>query len=133
MDANVSLAENKAFAERIFDRIKDGLGDLMSDAELKVLLDRAIEEAFFKPRRTGPDYNPTHHPPYFVEMVRDLMKEAVEKQVKEHFTANAELIKEQVAETLQQGIGQAVLKALAAQWQDPLFQLEHNLRAKGLL
>jgi hypothetical protein len=129
-----SLTENKAFAERIFDRIKDGLGDLMTDGELKVLLDRAVNEAFFT-ERTVPDghYGTKKVPAHFVEMTRELLKAQVQEQVNAYFEANHEEIKEKVAEVLQQGIGQAVLKAIEAQFSGPLFSLQHQLVQKGIL
>ena len=96
-----ALTENKAFAERIFDRIKDGLGDLMTDDELKILLNRAVDEAFFKDRTVPNGYHGTRQEPaHFVEMTRDLLKKEVQQQVTEYFEANREAIKEKVAEVL---------------------------------
>lgn len=129
-----SLTENKAFAERIFERIKDGLGDLMTDAELKVLLHRAIEEAFFTPRTENYGYSNTRQiPSYFVEMTRDLLKGQVQALINEYFEANRDDIKVQIAGVLQEGIGKAVLSAIQMQMQMPLQQLQSALYSKGLL
>jgi hypothetical protein len=133
-DTASALTENKAFAERIFDRIKDGLGDLMTDEELKILLNRAVHEAFFKDRTVPNGYNGTRQEPaYFVQMTRDLLQKEVQAQVTEYFEANREALKEKVAEVLQQGIGEAVLKAISYELQAPLFSLQSSLSAKGLL
>jgi hypothetical protein len=131
-----SLTENKAFAERIFDRIKDGLGDLMTDDELKVLLDRAVDEAFFKPR-TVPDGRwgdrTREVPAHFVTMTRELMDKQVQQQVNDYFETHADEIKEKVAEVLQQGIGDAILSSIKYKLLDPLMALQSSLAAKNLL
>jgi hypothetical protein len=133
-DTTSALTENKAFAERIFDRIKDGLGDLMTDDELKILLDRAVHEAFFK-ERTVPNghYGTKQEPAYFVQMTRDLLQKEVQAQVAEYIEVNRDAIKEKVAEVLQQGMGEAVLKAISFQLQAPLMSLHSSLASKGLL
>jgi hypothetical protein len=131
-----SLAENKAFAERIFDRIKDGLGDLMTDDELKVILDRAVEEAFFKPRLEPIDRwsSATKEiPSHFVTMTRELMDKQVQQQVNAYFEAHADEIKEKVAEVLQQGIGDAILSSIKYKLLDPLMALQSSLASKNLL
>jgi hypothetical protein len=131
-----SLTENKAFAERIFDRIKDGLGDLMTDDELKVLLDRAVNEAFFKPRLEPIDRWSSvtkEIPSHFVTMTRELMDKQVQQQVNDYFEAHADEIKQKVADVLQQGIGAAVLAAIASQMQQPISALHAALASKNLL
>ena len=44
------VAQAKTLQERVGDRIRDQIGDLMTDADLKQLVDKALHEAFFTQR-----------------------------------------------------------------------------------
>lgn len=44
---NTSVNTHKTLQERVGDRIRDQIGDLMTDADLKLLVDKALDEAFF--------------------------------------------------------------------------------------
>ena len=92
-------------------RIKDSIGDLITDAELKALVDKGLQEAFFAKRYETINYNQVEKPPVLVDIIKTLMessvREAVGEWVKEHPTE----IKSAVSDVIQQGVGSAVIQA----------------------
>lgn len=61
------IETSKDFQDRVFEKIRADIGNLMTDAELKSLLHAAMSRAFFEPivvkDRYG--YNNQENPPHF--------------------------------------------------------------------
>lgn len=79
------IVNSSTFQQRMFERIRESMGDLLSDDDLKEILHRTVEETFFKDRVIpGAYYNskPTIEPSEF----KALVSEAVQPQVKEVVT-----------------------------------------------
>ena len=57
------IATTKSFQDRMKDKIREGIGDLLTDDDLKVLIDKGIDDVFFTTRYTGESYNRKEHPP----------------------------------------------------------------------
>lgn len=136
------IATNNTFAERMFERIKSQMGELMTDEELKTLLDKAVNEAFFKPGRktVGDGYRREEvtTEPRFVELVR----EQIDAQVKNYaqscvtawFNANPNIFKECVDAAIAKGFTKVVMDQINVHMVGPLHQLSmsvDNMRRNG--
>ena len=103
--AETPIATTTAFQQRMFEKIRDSIGDLMTDAELKTLLDAAIQEAFFKPQVTNRDGYGRNEmaPSLLVQETQKLLKERFDTQLREYMEAHADEIAKAIDEVLSKG------------------------------
>lgn len=129
MNTQVQPAQN--FQERMFARIKENMGDLMTDEELKKLLERAVEDAFFKPREELDRWGARSgtKPPLFVETVQTLMKDRVDAQVKAWLDEHPDEVHKLIKDTLDQGIVRILMDWFESKTSWPMQQLAQNVEA----
>ena len=125
------LTENKTFEQKMMDKVKDSIGDLMSDDDLKKIVDKGMEEVFFKERMetTGSGYhsNTTSKPPLVESMLKELMTEKVRKAVEDNIASNADAITKQIDKVIKDGINEAITSAMNAAFNNSLSQLQFNI------
>lgn len=102
------------------------MGDLMTDEELKKILETSIQKAFFEPRKVIQDPGTYHartieKEPYFVELVRDHLKPSVEKMLGDWFRENEGRIAEMLDMQFKKGVVGMVVGAI-----DSLFENKLN-------
>ena len=130
-----AVTENTTFQEHMFARIKDSMGDLMTDEELKAITERAVSEAFFKKRTIteGSGYHSKNveKESMFVEMIREETKARMESLVKAKIDAwlveNPEAMEKAVDTVIQAGVSKTVLSHLDTMLQQPLWGLRQSL------
>lgn len=122
-------------ADKVFEKVKDQLGDLITQEDLKPLVERAVNEAFFTPRGYKNNYGSwvDQGPPRFVELIEGAMKEAVSVAVKAEFAAKPNLIPDALDRAIAKGFTAMVLGAVDDMARGPMYELANNLRSKGLL
>jgi len=79
--SQTAIDKPRTLQERVGDRIRDQIGDLMTDADLKLLVDKALQEAFFTPVELPQQHwnSPKEYAPAFaVKHVRELLTERVD-------------------------------------------------------
>lgn len=126
----------KTFEEKLKARIKDSIGDLISDDDLSKLVHRGVEDIFFKPRpnpaRTY--YNSTSVPETIPPLLHELVKEALQPAVKEVVEKwvhdNRTAMKDTVQEVVSSGVGKAVLVAMSRQFEEPLLRFQSEVYTK---
>lgn len=125
---NTAVNTTQAFQERMFARMRDSMGDLMTDDDLKALLERAVEEAFFKPR-TVPDghYGTKQVEPLFICMIRDEVKAQVAGVVSTWVRENPDKVNEALDKVIQAGIVGMVETWFASKTSWPLQQLANQI------
>ena len=127
------IVQNKTFEQRMKERIRDSIGDLISDEDLSKMVDRSLEEVFFKeranPKRTS-YYNsgePDTLPPLLHEIVKSAMTEQVSEAVKEYIANNREQVNDTIKTVLERGMGNALISALNGVFSTQLASLQVNL------
>ena len=113
-----ALTNPLSFEDRLRDRLRANIGDVMSDEDLAGLVERGLDDLLFKERlrkeRRG-GYNPetTYDPPLLQELLmaelRPLLKQAVADWLAEH----QDEVMAAFDQTMEQGLGQAMLTAFA--------------------
>ncbi len=128
------MTTNQSFQERMFERIRSQMGDLMTEVELKALVDTAMQKAFFEPQvkkdRWG---DKTEHPSQFMVMLKESMQEQVAKEIKEWLSTHPEEVAKAIDETLAKGMFGLIQQYIEAAASGPMMTLANNLRAKGVL
>jgi hypothetical protein len=127
------IVESKTFEQRMKERIRDSIGDLISDEDLTKMVDRSLEEVFFKPR-PNPKYasyynagEPATIPPLLHELVKEVMEANVQAAVREWIGSNQEEVNATIQQVIQEGIGAAILKALDNMFSYQLSNFQANI------
>jgi hypothetical protein len=114
-DSKNAAAEAEAlFQEKMKERMRTAMGDLMPDEVLAGIVARGIEEAFFKKRTksNGYGYPTVEYDSWIVEHLTQVAEAEVRKQVTQWIASNSEKITATVEGVLHDGIGAAVVRSL---------------------
>ena len=114
------------FEERMRARIRESIGELMSDEDLAKIVDRGLEEVFFQPRGKG-GYNQEPRPPLIHDIVRDVLGLQVQKEVAYWVQTHNDEVKEILKQVLEEGVGLAVMSALKSMFANDLMTLGHSI------
>ncbi len=127
------------FQTRMFNSIRDKMGDLMTDDELKKVLETAVQKAFFDPRhvKTGDWRQETREiEPLFVELVRAHLKPGVEKMIGDWYRENEDKIAAMMVEQFKGGVAAIVIRTFDSFFANHLatmqMNMEQSLRNLGL-
>lgn len=126
------ITTNKTFQERMFEKIRDQMGELLTEDELKQLVDQAVNKAFFEERRTRSGYHDEIKPALFVEMMQTELKARVGKTLEQWIADNSEIITQTIEKVIQEGITKAVMQTLEWRMNWPLQQFADQLKSKGV-
>ena len=77
------IEKTKSFQERMKDRIKKDIGELMTDDELSAIVERAVNEIFFKPRIVKDGCHHQNGKDYFIskdKTARGVIKQVIDKK-----------------------------------------------------
>lgn len=124
---STDIEKQKTFEERMKSRIRDSIGELMTDEELSKIVNRVTEEVFFKPIKLGEGYQMKEHPPFIHVIIKELLTDSVRDLIKEYFEQNKTGITETIRQVIKEGLGSAVLSAINNQFQQSMFSFEQNI------
>lgn len=128
------IATTQAFQERMFAKIRDQMGDLMTDDDLRKLVDAAMQKAFFEPRtESNGHYGTKQVPPLFVVLITDLMREEVAKAVTQWVRDHPKDVSASITAAIEKGVAGMVMASFESRVFGPLQTFDSALRAKGLL
>lgn len=141
-----AVAEASTFQERMFERIKSQMGELMTAEELKALVEKATHEAFFKTRTVvleGYPRRTEEREAAFVELMREELRSAMTSRanalVEQWFKDHPDIFQQSLNAAIEKGFAQVVLghinNVLAAPLQNlgaEVWQLNQRLNSRGL-
>lgn len=112
MSADIQPA--KSLQERVSDRIREQIGELLTDDDLKKLTEAAVKQAFFAPRVLMRDYGREElQPPLIISTVENLLQPAVNAEVAAYLKTHGDEIKKHIDDAVGRGI-----VTLIQQWLD---------------
>lgn len=96
----------KTLQERVGDRIREQIGDLLTDDDLKRLVETALHDAFFKEVVVKDTWGSVREvkPPPITAIVRNLLKERVDQAATEWLAAH----KDEFAKHIDDAIGRGI-------------------------
>ena len=128
------IAATQAFQEKMFTRIREQMGDLLTDEDLKRLVESAMQKAFFEEVKHYDQWNrATVEPPVFVKAVKELTETRVRVAVSNWLEAHPEEVTKVIDECIARGIIGIVAHHFDSLLQEPMRVLAENLRQKGIL
>jgi translation elongation factor EF-G len=125
------VEKTQTFEEKMKARIKDGIGDLLSDDEVKKLIDRGMEEVFMKDQiiRDTQGYSSRDKikPCLLHEIVKEMMQPAVNEAVKAYILEHPEEVQAAVTKVIEDGMGKAVLSGINNFFSSSLFNFQNQV------
>jgi len=125
------IAKAESFEERMRSRIKESIGELITDEELSKLITRGIEEVFFQEReikKSRYSYsNPEFGPPLIHEIIKDLIGKTVEDKISLWIDANKEEVVKNINNIISLGLGNALVNAITMKFNNDLITFQANV------
>lgn len=122
-----AIVEQKSFQERMKDRIKNSIGELMTDEELSEIVRRAMEEIFFKPIKLQDGYYTKEAPPFVHQLLKEIMLDDVKTAVSKYIDEHKEEVEKTIQDVISLGMGKALVNAISFQFSSELMNFESNL------
>ena len=119
------LAVPGTFAERIRDRLRELIGDVITDDDLTRFIERGIEEEFFHTQKDS--YGRNTGKPIVHSMVRECLFEAMEKAVRRWLRDHEAEVMETVREEIEKGAAHAMMNGLNSAFKENFEQLARNI------
>jgi len=121
------IATTQNFQERMFERIKDQMGDLLSEEDLKVILERSIEKAFFEPQTYERGYRTEVEQSPFVKMIERELHSRVHTIADKWMSENKDRIEELIRDCLGKGFTKLITDYLDNKMGWHVHQLQESL------
>lgn len=123
-----------SFEDKLKARIKDQIGELMSDEDLKKLVHGSMNTIFFA-KRTNPKYSaygygqsePPELEPLLHEIVKEVLKPSVTAAVNAWVKEHPEDVAKAVTDVMTQGVGAALVSAVSTMFHGDLLSLQSNI------
>lgn len=101
-----AVIQSQSFEERVYEKIRTDIGSLMTDEELKKLVEKSIERMFFT-ERTVAGHNSWDRgnklPPLIFEAVQKALEAKINEQVKQYVLDHSEFYTKAIEDALGKG------------------------------
>ena len=130
MTETTAITTPQTFQERMYGRVKELLGELLTEEEAKQLVDKAIQDALFSSKKIYNSYGSLvrEEPPQFVELVKNeiepIVKNAVDKWIVEH----QEDINQTIEKVIQDGILSACYRSFEEHMKKPMWNFQSQIQ-----
>lgn len=127
------LTAQALFQQKMMDRIRNDIGMLLPDVVLKDMVEKAVHQTFFekRPKPGASSWDKEQYlPPLLQVILKELLSEHVKLAVDTWLKENANTVKEQVAKTVTDGVGMAMVRAISSAFQTPLQQFQTDVMLK---
>lgn len=98
--------------ERLKDRLRESMGELITDDDLLSYVRKGIDNVFFQPRSTKKGYGYETKKPLIHEMVEKVLSERMEKAVRAWMQENHEEVAKAMNRAIVQGAGMTMIRAI---------------------
>ena len=104
----------------------------MTDEELKDLVNRGLEEAFFRERKVTTDSwgHTKIEPPFLHEILKELMIESVDKHVSEFINEHPDDVMKAIKEAHSLGMGNAIMLAITNKFQMDFIKFQTSIEQR---
>lgn len=129
------VATVQSFQERVGSMIRSQIGELMTNEEIKSLVDKAMQDAFFTEREVKTDQwgRTKIEPPYAVELVTELLREEVRAAAVAWLRENPEAVQEAIKGAIGKGVMDLLTTALNNHFFGAFEAFRNDLRNKGFV
>jgi len=126
------IEKSMNFEDKMKERIREGIGDLITDEELSKIIDAGIREVFFtKELIHSSGYGPVKYKPSLIETVirEELDLHGRAKEVcKEWMTEHSDEITDIVDGLLRDGVGNLMMNTISEMFQSSLTAMKYDIQ-----
>jgi hypothetical protein len=133
---STELAASTEFQQRMFEKIRENIGNLLTDAELKKIIETAMQKAFFEERidnERSDNWRSYKKPALMVESIEKLLKERVDAAITQWISEHKDEVEKIVSEIVGKGVAGLlqiyIMNIMAPGWT----ALQNSLRDKGII
>lgn len=119
-----------SFEEKMRERLRESIGELLSNEDLRKLIITGVNDVFFTEHEIGNGYNKKVSPALVQSMVKEYIKPMVEEEVQNWIKEHSEEIKEEVNRMVNEGAGYHMIKGIEAFFKDSFENLGRDIRYK---
>lgn len=120
----------KTFEVRMKERIKDSIGDLISDEDLSKIVEAGVKDAFFAPRKRTDGYRTVEDQPLIHNILAECLSKAVNEHVKNWVANHPEEIATIVKKYVDDGIASAVIGSINSMFTNVMFNFQQNMELR---
>ena len=126
------LTPQQTFQQKLEERIRKDIGELMPDEALSKIVASAIEKAFFEERVIEGRYFSDRQieVPWIVKIMRELLDARVNEAVKKWMFENDEKVRDMIAERFDVGIAKASISAIDSLFREEFDELRYKFEGK---
>ena len=120
----------RSFQEKISDKIKESIGDLITDEDLKPLVEKSIEQLLTEDRivpRGGSSYGNDTLPPLLQEILMPILRTQISKAVDAHIAEHPEIFTSFIEGAIKDGFLQMMIIHLNNRLNMPLMDFQQKV------
>ena len=125
------LTNATTFQERMFERVRESLSELLTAEEAKALVEKAIEQSLFQQEMLYDSYKSRQigvKPSRFEALVKEAVEPAIKTAVTEWLAEHHEEVKASIQGVVEQGIASTVVKVFKDEMSRPLWEMSSKLQ-----
>ncbi len=132
MTQSAELATPMSFQDRLKERLRDSIGELLSDDDLTALVERGIDEVFFQPRyvRRPGSYSSQELPPLIHEVVKEVLSVQMREAVERWLLAHEDEVKQALGDCVKEGAGLALLRGMNSFFAESMTRMQYDVANK---
>jgi hypothetical protein len=126
---NTDLTAQQSFEEKLVDRIRKDIGELMPDAVLEEIVGKATHKVFFESKVVRDRYGSMDREEAPVmAVVRDLLDKRVAECVREWIADNEDKVLDTIGDLVAGGIVASVARSINSLFSQPMWELDQKIR-----
>ena len=129
---DTQIVKSQTFEEKLGERIKKDIGDLIPDKDLQEIVKQAMHKAFFHEKVIYDKFHRETHReiPFIIEHVKDLIEDRVDKQIKSWMAEHDKAIMKMINDKIEEGIMGVCMRSFTALMQPDMNQLGYAVESK---
>jgi hypothetical protein len=126
------VSPQQSFEEKLMGRIRDSIGELMSDEDLKRIVEKGIDRALFERQSSGDSWNKKVEPSLVDKAVQQFLAERMRAAVDAWILANPEKLDKAVNDAIVLGAGGCLLEAFNEKFRNAMFGMQEQMKQQLL-
>lgn len=134
MSDDKQVVPTQSFEERMKARIRDGIGDMMTDDELATIVRKGVEDAFFKPGTETRGYTAYSTPSLIHGIVKELLSDSIKQHAATYIAEHQDVVLAAIVDGVKLTAGDAILRAVSERFSSEMYSfvsgIQSNLQRK---
>lgn len=126
------LTPQQSFEEKVIDRLREDIGELIPDEVLADMVNKCMKKLFFTGKEVKNNWGQhvRTEPPLIEKTVKELMSQHVDSQVGRWLADNRDQVRELIGQRLDAGILEACGRAIQQVMSDSMMRLQIDIENK---